>query len=94
MTSLKNKTTSVVMDDWNLDESMPVETKFGIFGIFKVYNETLSRMTGIWMKSHLVSDNTCNVGNLYIMPKCICKERETMFKFTFSVGDPTWAVCN
>ena len=29
-----------------------------------MYDETLSWMIEIWMKNHLVSDNTCNTKNI------------------------------
>ena len=49
MKPLTNKFTSIVMDDWNLDE---IHTKAWYMLHPIVYDEILSRMIEIWMKDH------------------------------------------
>ena len=50
-------------------------------------DETLPWMIEVWINIHLASDDICNIVNLW-------RSNFVVGRFTCSVSDTTWAVCN
>ena len=94
MTLLTNKNTNTFMDDWNLDE---IHANYSnklwyVLNPYIIVNKYYHEWLEFKIKNYLGSESNCNTVNLSC-PKLLIRMTKNV-RFTFNVGDTTWAVHN